>query len=303
MSRPRTSVVAASAAALPVLLLTLVQACANAPATGSERVVLGAEARLGDGSVHTFARFDGEGAPLAIGVSFSADVLGGLPGERTDAHRCFDLDGDATIEPDTECLATHERVLPLPSEVGRRADIPFKWVLLNWNPVGHIPPHVYDRPHFDIHYYIDAIENAFALVPGPCGPELLRCDQFERATVPVSPDYVPAEFRNVGAAVPAMGNHLIDVDGSEFHGTPFTRTWIYGAYDGRVTFWEEMVTVDFLAGRPDVCFDIRTPSAYEAAGWYPTKVCYRHDPATGEQAVALEEFVRREATPRVAASF
>ncbi|HSR40957.1 MAG TPA: hypothetical protein VLL48_02265, partial [Longimicrobiales bacterium] len=275
-------------------------ACTDAPAREAGRVLLGAEARLGDGSVRTFARLGDEGAPLALGVVFPADVLGSLPRERTDTHRCFDLDGDGAIESDTECLSNHERVLPLPSDVSRRPDIPFKWVLLNWNPVGHIPPHVYDRPHFDVHFYMDAIENAFALIPGPCGPELLRCDQFERAMRPVPSIYAPAEFRNVEAAVPAMGNHLIDVDGPEFHGTPFTRTWIYGAYDGRVTFWEEMVTLEFLASRPDRCFDLRTPQAYEIGGWYPTKVCYRHDAGTEEQAVTLEGFVRREATLRVA---
>ena len=40
-----------------------------------------------------------------------------------------------------------------------RADIPFKWVLLNWTPHGHIPPGVYDTPHFDVHFYLDSIEN------------------------------------------------------------------------------------------------------------------------------------------------
>ena len=38
-----------------------------------------------------------------------------------------------------------------------------------------------------------------------------------------------------------MGNHLIDPTSAEFHGKKFTRTWIYGAYDGHVTFVEEML--------------------------------------------------------------
>ncbi|MGH8662238.1 MAG: hypothetical protein ACREUB_10830 [Burkholderiales bacterium] len=39
-----------------------------------------------------------------------------------------------------------------------------------------------------------------------------------------------------------MGNHLIDPTSPEFKGKKFTRSWIYGVYGGRVTFYEEMVT-------------------------------------------------------------
>jgi hypothetical protein len=34
---------------------------------------------------------------------------------------------------------------------------------LNWNPHGHIPPGVYDLPHFDFHFYIEPIEKIFAI--------------------------------------------------------------------------------------------------------------------------------------------
>ena len=36
--------------------------------------------------------------------------------------------------------------------------MPLKWALLNWNPHGHIPPGIYDRPHFDVHFYMEPIE-------------------------------------------------------------------------------------------------------------------------------------------------
>ena len=36
-----------------------------------------------------------------------------------------------------------------------------------------------------------------------------------------------ADFKNVDAVVPAMGNHLIDPTSAEFNGKKFTRTWIY----------------------------------------------------------------------------
>lgn len=93
-----------------------------------------------------------------------------------------------------------------------------------------------------------------------------------------------------------MGNHLVDLSSHEFHGSVFDRTWIYGSYDGRITFYEEMVTHDFLADRPHTCLDIKVASAFEVAGWYPTRSCYGSDAATGEQTVSIEGFVYREAS-------
>jgi hypothetical protein len=277
-----------------------VQACG--PVRGAEHAptVPGVETRLGDAAFSSYVQFDRSGAPTAIGLVFSSDALTKLPTARSDEHRCFDLDGNGTIEPDPECLATHERVLPLPSEAARRADIPFKWILLNWNPLGHAPPDIYGRAHFDVHYVIEPIENIFAIMPGPCGEEFIRCDQFERAVVPVPSNFMHPDFQNVGAAVPAMGNHLVDLTAHEFHGSTFDRAWMYGAYEGRVTFWEEMVTQAFLLARPDKCFDIKTPAAVAVAGYYPTRSCFRFQPETGEQRVSIEGFVYRDASPPAA---
>lgn len=277
--------------------VVLAQACRQARGKELSDMILGAEARLGDGAFSSFARLDREGVPQAIGLVFSAEALNSLPVDRSDEHRCFDHDGDGAIEPDPECLASHERVIPLPTELSRRADIPFKWVLLNWNPGGHAPLHIYGLPHFDVHYVMEPIEKIFALMPGPCGEEFIRCDQFERAVRPVPSNYVHPDFQNVGAAVPAMGNHLVDLTGHEFHGSAFDRTWIFGSYDGRIIFWEEMVTREYLANRPDTCFDIKTPAAVAVAGHYPTRSCFRFDEKTNQQMITIEGFVYRESSP------
>ena len=78
---------------------------------------------------------------------------------------------------------------------------------------------------------------------------------------PVPPNYLAPDYQDVEAVAPAMGNHLIDLTSPEFQGEPFTRTWIYGIYDGRVTYYEEMVTLAFLLGAPSECFDIKSPPA------------------------------------------
>jgi hypothetical protein len=257
---------------------------------------LGAISSVGNGTVFSYAEFDKSGAPKAIGVVFQASALDGLPVEGSDGHHCFDWDKDGKIEMQKECMGAHEWVIHLPSEAARRSDIPFKWAGLNWNPHGHIPPGVYDLPHFDVHFYIDPIEKVFAVGSGSCGPEFVRCDQFELATKPLPSNYMHPDFKNVGAVAPAMGNHLIDQTSPEFNGKKFTRTWIYGIYDGRVTFYEEMVTRDYLLSQPTACFPLKSAAAVGVRGYYPTQSCIRYNSQANEYTISIEGFTLREAT-------
>jgi hypothetical protein len=286
---PRTAVALSAA-------LAIWGCAADQPAGESTARLFGANSSLGNGTVSSYAEFDRNGAPKAIGIVFHAGALDALPTALADGHHCFDRNQDGKIDPDTECFASHERVIPLPSEAARRADIPFKWAGLNWNPHGHIPPGVYDLPHFDVHFYIEPIENIFAIKPGPCGPEFVNCDQFKIATRPPPSNYMHADFKNVEAVAPAMGNHLIDPTSPEFNGKTFTRTWIYGVYDGRVTFYEEMLTREYMLSRPTACFPIKSPAAVGVAGYYPTQSCTRYHAPTNEYTVSLERFARREAS-------
>ncbi len=277
--------------------LVVLSGCASLGKSTDEATnrILGWRSDLGKGTVSSYAEFDASGTPRALGVAFSASALDGLPTAGSDRHHCFDRNKDGVVDLATECLNQYELVIPLPDAVARRADIPFKWVLLNWNPVGHIPPGVYDVPHFDVHFYMEPIANVFAIESGPCGPEFIRCDQFEVARRPLPANYMHPDFKDVEAAVPAMGNHLIDLTGPEFNKQPFTRAWVYGAYDGKVTFYEEMVTRAFLLSKPSTCFPIKSPSAVGRSGFYPTLSCLRHDARTGEDTVSMETFVFREA--------
>ena len=282
---------------LTLMLLCLLGACGLAGCSPTKVRVLGTPSNLGNGTVASYAELDQSGTPKAIGVVFSAGALDALPTAPSDGHRCFDANNDGVIDLATECSAWHERVLPVPSEASRRPDVPFKWALLNWNPHGHMPAGVFDKPHFDVHFYMEPIENIFALQRGTCGPEFLRCDQFALAIKPVPRNYVPPNFQNLGAAAPAMGNHLLDPTQHEFHGGPFKRHWIYGVYDGRVIFYEEMVARSYMMSKPDACFPIPSPAAVALAGYYPTRSCIRYAPAKDEYTVSIEDFVLRKASP------
>lgn len=257
---------------------------------------LGANSSVGKGTVSSYAEFDKNGDPKAIGLVFQAGALDGLPSVHSDGHHCFDHNNDGKIDLDKECFGAHEWVIPLPSEAARHSEIPFKWVGLNWTPHGHLPPGVYDLPHFDVHFYIDPIENVFAIKSGPCGPEFVGCDQFKLATRPLASNYMHSDFKNVDAVAPAMGNHLVDTTGPEFNKQKFTQTWIYGVYDGRVTFYENMLTREYLLSQPTTCLPLKMPPAVGVRGYYPTQSCIRYLAEANEYTISMEGFVLRDAS-------
>jgi len=254
----------------------------------------GASAPLGQGTVQSYAVIGADGAPTEIGVAFSKGALDGLPAEPNATSRCFDLNGDGKIADHGECDGDYESDLPLPAELTGRDDIPFGWSMVNWGAHGH-PPEAWLVPHFDIHFYQIPREAVQAMKIGSCGI-FMDCADFELAVKPVPAKYVNPDHINVQAAVGQMGNHLIDSKTPELGNPPqpFTHTWIYGAFDGHVIFHEVMVTRDFLANGGDACADVKQPEAWEKAGYYPTRYCFRHD-AEGGLKVFMTDFAKRDA--------
>ena len=151
-------------------------------------------------------------------------------------------------------------------------------------------------PHFDFHFYIEERESVRRIRPGKCS-ELIDCDDFKQAQKPVPTKYLHPHHIDVGAAVPDMGNHLIDSKSPELvaGGPPFTYTFIYGAYDGHVIFYEPMITRSYLESRPNMCAALKLPQAWEVSGNYPTKYCIRYLDGENRYTVSLEDFLHRNA--------
>ena len=251
--------------------------------------------KLGKGTVRPYAELNPDGSPKAIGVTFTKKMLEGLPTSPNDQHHCFDVNKDGSINPPKECVGGHERILPLPKELAKRSDTPFRWVLLNWNTFGHIPKGVYTVPHFDFHFYTMSLEERNAIRPGSCGLAI-NCDDFKRATIPVPAQYMPQGYKNVNAAEGAMGNHLVDLTSLEFGNPPmFTRTFIYGTYDGHIIFYEPMITQAHFMSQPSECMPLKLPKAWEVSGYYPTTYCIRYLENRREYTVSIESFIYRKA--------
>ena len=189
-------------------------ACAVCGAHAALAATVYSEARkLGEGFAQVYAELDADGAPRALGVSFDQGMLEGLPSMPNTWSRCFDKNGNGEIDAHGECNGDYELRFALPEELVRRALTPFTWVSVNFNPMGHpapAPP-VWAVPHYDFHFYLMAPEAIAQIRPGPCA-ELIDCDDLKRAQTPVPARYVHADHIDVGAAVPDMGNHLIDFD-------------------------------------------------------------------------------------------
>lgn len=253
-------------AVLCMIMMTFISGCAEfrhpAPAAGTYR---GPSRDMGQGRAHAFITLDASGKPTAIGVRMSETALTGLPAEPPS-----DADG-------------WEYVLSLPKEAAVSG---YDHIVIDWNPKGHIPPGVYDKPHFDFHFYLINPEQREKITAK--GEDLARA---HKAPAPefMAEGYVLPE----GTEVPRMGAHAIDPAAPEFNKLPFTKTFIYGFYDGQMIFVEPMMTKAFLETKPNVTDQIKLPKAYSKHAYYPTSYGVNYDAAKQEYDISLEGLVYR----------
>lgn len=89
-----------------------------------------------------------------------------------------------------------------------------------------------------------------------------------------------------------MGSHWFDIHSPEFNGQVFTQTFLYGSYNGKVTFYEPMITLAFLKNTTTFERPIPTPAKFQQAGYYPTVMrVVKHD---GVTEVVLDNFIYRQ---------
>ncbi|WP_187316353.1 hypothetical protein [Hymenobacter sp. BT190] len=101
--------------------------------------------------------------------------------------------------------------------------------------------------------------------------------------LPLAPRYVAPAYIQTPGLVPNMGAHWVDVLSDEFQpGGVFTKTFIYGSYNGNLTFMEPMFTEAYLRRRRVETTPIRQPQAFQRAGYYPASytIGYEESPQT-----------------------
>lgn len=227
--------------------------------------------RVGNGVAYSWVTLDAKGKPASVGVTLTETALEGLN----------------QIEP--QSFAEMERdmfMLMLPKQAMKTA---FDHISLDWNAKGHPPMNVYDKPHFDIHFY--TLTQAEREKITAIGPDVAVC----RKTVPGG--YTPAGYVYApGTEAPQMGGHWIDPKAPELNGKPFGSTFIYGSYNGKLAFVEPMVTKAFLDSKEELNVEIPVPTVYAKSAYYPTRYVIHHDAVRHEVTIALDGMVWREGT-------
>lgn len=240
-------------------------AAADRVTTMAGEMELGAVIPMGQGTARSWLRFDAARKPAAVGVTFTEAALGGLAADATPG-----------------LIWMQEFILPLPEH----ESLPFDHIGLNWNPRGHDPAGVYTVPHFDVHFYTVSEETRRAI--SARGGDLDRIRQAPAA------GFLPAHWIFApDSEEPGMGGHWVDPDAHELHGKPFDHCFIYGTYDGRVIFWEPMITKAFLESKATVSQALDLPERYPVAGYYPTHYDIRWDEKRREYTVSLEGLTHR----------
>jgi hypothetical protein len=262
----RRELFVALAAVLMVTGLVFAQRPANRAAAPKVRTIVGETKPLGAGRARSWVSLDRDGRPTAVGVTFSEAALSTLPQE---SHA------------GAEGVAIS---LALPAEAAATA---FRHVGLDYNPHGHEPVKIYDTAHFDFHFYMISETEREGITA--TGEGLAKGNRQPAA------EFIPEGYVAVpNGLVPRMGAHWVNPVSRELHGQPFTSTFLFGSYDGRLIFAEPMITKSFLETKPDVTELIKLPKSYERRGaYYPTRYSVRYDAAAKEYTIALEGMTRR----------
>lgn len=227
---------------------------------------VGATKRLGEGTVRSWVSLDREGKPIAIGLTFDEKALKTAPMEVPAGQEGINI------------------TLALPREASATA---FNHILFGWNPHGHPPKNIYDVAHFDIHFYTISPEERQKITA--------QGDDLAKAYLAPAPEYVPAGYiLPPDTAVPDMGAHWINTQASELNGQPFTKTFLFGNYNGQIIFYEPMITRSFFETKVNVTEFIKQPQKYAKPGYYPTRYSAKYDPAKKEYTVALEGMTLRQ---------
>lgn len=249
-----------------LLLLTVSYALTACEKDNKEGTFTSEKVTLHGGKVWTSVSLNKDGKPEQLAIVVDDAAMNSVPVGQPSDH------------------IGHANNLVIPVHQKGRAITPFQTVMVNWNSSGHEPDGVYTKPHFDFHFYMVGEDQFMGYT-----------DTTKLDHVLPTQDYLPANYISPVPGVPMMGRHWIDVTSPELApGGTFTQTFIYGSYDGKITFYEPMITRDFLMNSQNYERPIPQPAKFKTGGYYPTKMrVIRKD---GTTQIVLDGFVLRTAS-------
>lgn len=224
--------------------------------------VRGSQLTMGNGKANSIFIVSKSGIPQQIGIEMTEDALVGLtqdPNDHAKSMFNFQLDKRA------------------------KALLPFDHLVVHWNPGGHIPAGVFDKPHFDFHYYMMTNSERNKIEPYGMATEA----SYENLP---KEGFMPANYIATPGGEEQMGKHWV----SKHLNLPFTHTMIYGSYDGKVNFIEPMVTKAFIENTQSINVPYEQPARFEFKDkYYPTEYNIYRDATTRNHYITLSGFVLR----------
>lgn len=229
------------------LFVLLFQSCKKGDEQAVAGTFKGVPVTVGNGKLWSWIEMGSGGQTKRLGLTFEEAAFTNLPAGN--GH---------TVEYE------YKPLLP----VGKKT-WPFTHIVVEWNPHGHPPFGIYDKPHFDMHFYLMDEAERMQIPP-------YETDSSGFLQYPPS-GYLPISYIPIPGGVPEMGVHWADRTSPELapvNPQPFTQTFIYGSYKGNVTFYEPMATLAFLTTTTSYTRDIPQPIKWGKEGYYPTKLSY-----------------------------
>jgi hypothetical protein len=237
----------------------MILGCSDSTSPDLSGTFFGPIVTMASGTGRVYVTLDRAGLPTELGLAISELALTGLP------------------------TTAAEYVFAVPAQASAT---PYKHAAINWLPVGHPPAGIYTVPHFDFHFYsiTDAQRSLITLGDSSLTAKMMRLPAAE---------FVPTGYA-AGMAAALMGLHWNDPDAPERKGEPFTRTFIYGSYDGAFIFAEPMIAKAYLETKPAaVLTSIKQPAQYSARGYQPTSYSVGYDASAKEYRIAITGLVSR----------
>lgn len=243
----RASLMGVAGAVLAALLC-----CGVGSAQGNDdKFVPGESAVVAGGTVSTWARVNGNGDVIWVGLTIPLSMVENMPPPGTGPARAV-------------------AVLNYPAVV--QATTYFNHAEIHSNLRGHVShpayadPHRYEAPHFDFHLYATPVADVWPIPPG-----------LFAAKVPA--DLLPAGYAQPAPlSVPQMGRHSSPL--SEFTATdPWLLTMIAGFLPDAsyMHFIEPMITREFLLRRENFTLPVPTPERLGRPTRYPSGCVVRYD--------------------------
>lgn len=154
---------------------------------------------------------------------------------------------------------------------------------MQWHPLGHPPAHVYNVPHFDVHFFTITEKVRAGIMPGAAAGSVRPGKNLLPPNAILAPDYVPG-----------MGIHVIPKSAPEFNkGGQFAVSPIIGYWNNDVAFFEVMFTKEGLMKKGGTTGAFPQPVSVKRHGYYPTKYSVKYDAPEDEYEVAISDFVKR----------